>query len=201
MTLTWQGNSSFKIQSKEALLFTNPEEKGLGRFKFDVLISSIFKDYRDLKEDIFLINSPGEYDVKDVFIRGLLVKNNKENLIIYTIDAGEIKICHLFNLVNSKLTEDQLDSIGSVDVLIIPVGGKSVLDPKSAMDVVNKIEPKLVIPTYYKIPGVSPNFESIDSFSKFFQKNKKREAGEKLAIKKKDLPEEGPELVILKPSD
>lgn len=201
MTLTWQGNSFLKIQTKEILVFINPVEQNLGRFKFDILLDSHFKDYPNLKSEIFLINSPGEYDVKNIFIRGILVKNSdKENIVIYTIDVDDIKFCYLADLNNSKLLDEQLDLIGSSDVLILPVGGKSVLDAKAAYNLVNEIEPKIAIPIYYKIPKISPNLNSLEDFLKFFSKKNIKEVGDKLILKKKDIPEEGPNLIILKPS-
>lgn len=201
MILTWHGNSFLKIQTKEVLIFVNPNEQGLARFKFDILLDSYFKDYPSIKDKVFLINNPGEYDVKNIFIRGILVNNSdKKNIIIYTMDVDDIKICYLSSLNNSKLTDEQLDFIGSSDVLIVPVGGKVVLDGKSAYNLVNKIEPKIVIPIYYKIPKISPNLNSLENFLSFFSKKDIKEVADKLTLKKKDLPQEGQIIMILKPS-
>lgn len=201
MILTWHGNSFLKIQTKEVLIFVNPNEQGLARFKFDILLDSYFKDYPSIKDKVFLINNPGEYDVKNIFIRGILVNNSdKKNIIIYTMDVDDIKICYLSSLNNSKLTDEQLDFIGSSDVLIVPVGGKVVLDGKSAYNLVNKIEPKIVIPIYYKIPKISPNLNSLENFLSFFSKKDIKEVADKLTLKKKDLPQEGQIIMILKTS-
>lgn len=207
MVLTWQGDSFFKIQTKDTLIFTNPTEKGLKRFRFDILVNSQFKNYKDIKDKVFIVNSPGEYDIKNVFIKGILLENSsignynkKEDLVIYNIDVEDIRICHLFNLKRENLTNSELDLIGSVDILIIPVGDKTVLGAKSAYDLVNKIEPKIIIPIYYKIPKISSGFDSLENFSNFFSKKQKKEVGKKFILKKKDLPEKEFYLIILEPN-
>jgi L-ascorbate metabolism protein UlaG (beta-lactamase superfamily) len=55
--------------------------------------------------------------------------------------------------LGSDLTEKQLEDINGVDILMIPIGGKYTIDGKKAVDIIKKIEPKMIIPMHFKIPG------------------------------------------------
>ena len=102
--------------------------------------------------------------------------------------------------------KDQLDLIGDVDILFVPVGGEYVLDGKKlktlsgkeASEIVNEIEPRIVIPMHYKVPGLKIKEDGVDDFLKA-EGEKNLEPVEKLVIKKRDLDDEGKtHIVILK---
>jgi len=101
------------------------------------------------------IEGPGEYEVGDFSIRGIsaqrhLDDNNVEKKsTIYRIEIGDVRIALLGNIA-PKLTEDQLESIGVVDILILPVGGNGyTLDATSASTLSRQIDPKVIIPIHY----------------------------------------------------
>jgi L-ascorbate metabolism protein UlaG (beta-lactamase superfamily) len=87
----------------------------------------------------------------------------------YTVEVDDLRICHLGHLGHS-LSEDQLEGIGSkIDVLFVPVGGGSHINSAQATEIVNQIEPKLVIPISYKLPGLTllaQNLEGLEKFAK-----------------------------------
>jgi Beta-lactamase superfamily domain len=100
------------------------------------------------------IDSPGEYEVSTFSIHGIPVRahideEGRMNATMYRLVVGDMRVLivgHAF----PKLSDDQLEKIGMVDVLIIPVGGNGyTLDPVGALSVIKEIEPKLVIPTHY----------------------------------------------------
>jgi Zn-dependent hydrolase of the beta-lactamase fold-like protein len=107
------------------------------------------------------IDSPGEYEVGDFTIRGIAATrhvdtSDQEKLsTIYQIECGDVRVAIIGN-IGPKLTDEQMEGIGVVDVLLLPVGGGGyTLDATSASSLVRNIEPKVVIPIHYAEAGIS----------------------------------------------
>lgn len=106
-------------------------------------------------EDTLVINGPGEYEVANISIRGVAARAHMDTAesvkkaTIYSVAAEDISVAvvgHAYPDIN----EDQLEAIGVVDVLVVPVGGGGyTLDATGAVEMVRKIDPKIVIPTHY----------------------------------------------------
>ena len=94
----------------------------------------------------------------------------------------------LAHIKKLELTEDELEDLGDVDILLVPVGNEEVMDYETAAKTVNLIEPRIVIPSHYKIDGLKVTAQSEEKFLK--QMGGKFEKMEKLSIKKKELPTE-----------
>ena len=101
------------------------------------------------------IEGPGEYEVGDASIRGIRATRHLDTSAdepistIYRINIGELRIAVVGNIA-PKLSEDQLEDIGIVDILLIPVGGNGyTLDATSATTIVRSIDPRIVIPVHY----------------------------------------------------
>lgn len=106
------------------------------------------------------ISMPGEYEASDISIygiqaRGHMDEDKQRNATMYKLIAKDLKILvtgHVF----PKFKESDLEKIGTVDVMIVPVGGNGfTLDPTGALELIKEIEPKLVIPTYYDDPKLN----------------------------------------------
>ncbi len=95
--------------------------------------------------------------------------NEKGNLrgsnLIHIIEAEDTRICHLGDL-GHILTEEQIKLIGRIDVLLIPVGGVYTIDYKQAVEVVNQLNPSIVIPMHYRTEywGSDKGISSVDEF-------------------------------------
>ncbi len=212
MIITWQGHSCFKIQDKISTdgitVVTDPFDKstGLKVPNFEANIVTVSHDHFDhnnvssLRGNPFIVNMAGEYDVKNVLVEGIESyhddKKGEERgkNIIYRIEMEDISIVHLGDLGHS-LDNSQLEKLEATDILMIPVGGKYTLDAKKAVEVVSQLEPRIIIPMHYKIPGLKIDIEEVDEFVKELGLKPTKE--EKLKISKKDLPVEDTELVIL----
>ena len=115
------------------------------------------------------------------------------------MELEEVKLCHLGDLGAPELDAEILEKIGQVDVLFVPSGGEDVLDPAEAAKVVNLLEPKIVIPMHYQLPKTPQKGAKIEEFlHELGEKEIKPE--EKFTFKKKELPEEGTKVVVLKPA-
>ena len=211
MQLSWYGQSCFKIESRDVTIAIDPFSKTIGltppRFKSDILlVTHAHSDHANLDTlpgSPFLIQGPGEYEVKGVSVRGLRTFHDNSSgaerglNTVYIIEVEDIKICHLGDLGEEKLREETQEAIGDVDILLIPVGGTYTIDGKAASGIVHAIEPRIVIPMHYKIPGLAISLASAEPFLKEMG-IKNAEATEKLVIKKKDLPEAETRVVLLK---
>ncbi len=107
-------------------------------------------------EELFVIDGPGEYEVKGVLIDGIRTYHDKDKgnshgfNTVYLIRLDDILFCHLGD-VGHELTQTQLEAIGNVDVLFIPVGGGRSITPAEAVGVIGQLEPRMVIPMHYAL--------------------------------------------------
>lgn len=211
MQITWLGQSCFKIQGKDITVVNDPYDKSIGlklpRLNADILtVSHDHYDHSNIEAvsgNPFVITTPGEYEIKGVFIYGIpSFHDNKQGVerglnIIYLFEFEGLKIVHLGDL-GHLLTDEQLEKMGNIDILLVPIGGVYTINADQASEVISQIEPRIVIPMHYKIPGLKVNLDGINKFSKEMG-IKESEALDKLRITKKDLPQEETKVVILKP--
>jgi L-ascorbate metabolism protein UlaG (beta-lactamase superfamily) len=106
----------------------------------------------------------------------------------------DLRTCHLGDLGHS-LTNEDLEKIDGVDILMIPVGGVYTIDAKKAQEVISQINPKIIIPMHYKIPGLKSNLDAVDKFCK--EMGICNEPQDKLVIKKANIAEEEEEKVVI----
>jgi L-ascorbate metabolism protein UlaG (beta-lactamase superfamily) len=206
MNIQYFGLSSFKITSKDTVVITDPFHKDTGltppRGAADILIlaeknNKIYSAESGISGQHFDVTDPGEYDIKGVTLAGVPLKQENKFVSIFLIEAEDIRILNLTHVKEFNLTEDELEELGEIDILIIPVGGNTVLSASSASKIVNSVEPKIVIPSHYKIPNLIFDLDAKEKFIK--EMGGKKEEMEKLTVKKKDLQEEGMKVIILEP--
>lgn len=208
MIIQWLGLSCFKIQTKgnqgEVTIATDPfaDQPGLKmpKFQADIVTMSYNDELHNnadaIRGEPYIITQPGEYETKDIFIYGVpaIVEKTKSKLTMFKIFSEEISVAHLSDL-STTLSDDQIDRLGNVDILLIPIGGKDSLDTKKATEVISQIDPRIVIPMSYKIDGQKSDLNSVDDFLK--NSGLKSEKLEKLKIAKKDLMTEDTRIIVL----
>lgn len=179
MDITWYGQSCFRLRDRSVAVITDPyaEAGGLKLPRLTGDIVTISHDHADhnyaagVKGDPFVIESPGEYEVKGLFVTGLgMFHDDKRGAergrnTIYVYDFTDAKICHLGDLGHAP-TQTQVEEMGDIEVLLIPVGGKYTLDARQAVEVVSLIEPRIVIPMHYALPGMETPIEGVEAFLK-----------------------------------
>jgi L-ascorbate metabolism protein UlaG (beta-lactamase superfamily) len=216
MIITWLGQSCFKIQTANAVILIDPYESSIGlklpKVTPDLLL--ITHDHFDhgniagVSGTPYVVRGPGEYEVRGVFAQGVPAYHDnaegKERGVItmYRIEADDLKLVHLGDLGQSKLTDEQFEQMNGADILFVPVGGTFTIDAKAAVEVITQLEPRIVIPMHYRIPGLDTKrvpIAGIEAFAK--QMGISPSAKEdKLKIAKKDLPQEETQVIILKPA-
>lgn len=171
-----------------------------------VLVSHGHEDHNNtegLKGKPFIIDNPGEYEKNGVFVQGIdsfhdnVEGKERGKNTIFVIEVEEMRFCHLGDFGQKQLTDEQLDKIGHVDILMIPVGGTFTIDAHDAAKVIGQIEPKIVIPMHYALPKLKVEIDGVDAFLKAMGK-KETVAQDKLTMKASLLPKESDmEIVVL----
>jgi len=208
MIISWFGHSCFRLESKDVSILIDPFSKEIGlrppKIKDNiVLLTHLHYDHADTKEappETKIVNGPGEYEMQGIYIKGIQSYHDNSNgaerglNTIYVIQAEEINICHMGDFGQAKPEEHQLEEIGDVDVLMLPVGGTYTIDGKQAAEIVNQIEPKIIIPMHYKLPDLKIDIAGADKFLK--EIGLKAETVDKLKVTKKTLPQEEIKLIM-----
>ena len=211
MYISYYGYTCFKIQSQQkTTVITDVFDKSIGLRppspKADILTYSCAHfDCGNVAEknnenQPIVINSPGEYEISGIAIDGIPAKHGGKlqqesfDTALYVFRIDDMVLCHLGDLGQKELNEDQLEAVGEVDVLMVPVGGNYTVDYKSAAHIVNQIEPRVVIPMAYYLPGLKVKLDKIDLFFKEIGISPKEKI-DKLKMTKKDLPPEEMEVV------
>lgn len=158
--IDYKGGNSVLITTKKVKLWVDPNLAliGLKNGKLNDFVQLATEDRFLVKEAdaTMQLEGPGEYEVGDISIEGFAVQRHIDTpedvkkSTMYRLSIGDYRIAVLGNIA-PELTEDDLESIGMVDILILPVGGGGyTLDATSATSVVRKVEPKIVVPVHYK---------------------------------------------------
>jgi len=219
MQIIWKGQSCFQILSGspkngEVKLVIDPYDEKIGfklpKMEADILlVTHDHPDHNNVKGVSgapFLVTGPGEYDIKGVFVQGISAFHDKVQgkergkTTCYIIECEDrIRLLHLGDLGQTELTDEQVDFIGDIDILMIPVGGDGkTIDGQEAAKIISQIEPKIVIPMHYHIPKSTLKLDDVQVFlKKMGVKEAVRQS--KLTIKKKDLPEEETQVIVLEP--
>jgi len=117
------------------------------------------------------VTGPGEYEISDILILGIVTFHDGEGgkkrgrNTVYVMEVDEVSICHLGDL-GHVLTGEQVEEIGDVDILLLPVGGVSTINAPMAAEVVRQLEPKAVVPMHYKTPALAWELEPVERFLK-----------------------------------
>lgn len=199
MQLFWHGYSSIRIESKNgeqtSTLVTDPfENEASVRFPRTIESDVVLLSHEDRKQfnlealngKPFVIAEPGEYEARGVFVDAIRDPNATDQVVIYRVMTEGMSIAFL-GRINRKLTDAELERLETIDVLLLPVGGGDGLSPTLAADLISEIEPRIVVPINYSIPGIKTELGTIDAFCKHLGACQKEEMN-RLKIQKKDLP-------------
>ncbi len=182
MNITWYGHSCFKIVSAEGIiLITDPFDERVGydvpRLTADIItISHNHYDHNNtsvVKSEHILINKLEDNNIYGIKVKGFKTYHDNErgskrgdnNIYRFSIDS--ITIAHLGDL-GHEIGEELLKELGTIDLLLIPIGGIYTIDSVQAIRVVKSINPKIVIPMHYKTDKLRFDLEPVDNFLKYF---------------------------------
>ncbi len=217
MEIKYLGHSSFLIKTKSAKVITDPFDPKITGLKFPkaeadiVTVSHMHSDHNHIHNITgpegrapLVIDMPGEFESRGVRVFGFRSfhddkkgEERGEN-ILFKVEAEGVSVLHCGDL--GHIPEDSfIDSIGEVDVLLVPVGGFYTIDPEAAAALVKKVEPAVVIPMHYNQKDLDQkSFGQLVGVSDFTKKfgMENIEPTPKLSIKKEELSEEMKVIVL-----
>jgi L-ascorbate metabolism protein UlaG (beta-lactamase superfamily) len=215
MDITYLGHSSFKLRGKSASVITDPFDSKVVGLKYPsseadiVTVSHSHPDHNQpqiIKNLRMVIEGPGEYEISGISIIGIPSfhdsKKGEERGFntIYVFEIDGLRVAHLGDL-GTDLTDEQVSALGSIDVLIIPVGGEYTIGPKEAVKIVGEIDPFFVIPMHYKVDGIGPEFSKIEPVDTFLKESGLTvEKMDKFLLKREDILEDQNTKIVLLPS-
>ncbi len=206
MIIQFFGESCFKIQAKEAVIVIDPFGKTTGLrmapLKADIVLMSGFGDVdkdrvKPIADTMMVIDSPGEYETKGIFVYALAGARST----FFILKAEDIAIGHFAGALE-ELASKHLEQANSIDIALVPIGGgegaSAVLSSAGADALITHIEPRVVIPMNFHIDGLALKRDGKEKFLKEIGSSGVEEM-EKYTIKKKDLPAEDLQIILLKP--
>lgn len=157
--IEYKGGNTIVVTTKKVALVTDPKQSLVGlkdlTIKEAVELSTESRFALNSTSTLLAIEGPGEYEISDFSIHGIAATRHidtsadEQLSTIYRIEVGEARIGLIGNIAG-KLSEDQLEGLGVLDILILPVGGNGyTLDATDAATIVRQIDPKVVIPVHY----------------------------------------------------
>ena len=210
MQIKFYGHACFSVENKDSVVVTDPYNDEIGlklpSLKADVVtVSHDAKPYNktsSISGEPMVLDWPGEYERGGVHFKGVHSfhnhKDDAEQLpnTIFVIDMDDIRFCHL-GAQGTKLTPEQLEAIGDVDILFVPIGGAGhSIDSKKAKEVIEQIEPRIVIPMMYHTDGSNLGLGGIEDFLSVMGA-KSVEPVDAFSVKRSELPEDNSKVVVL----
>lgn len=208
MEITYLGHSSVKLRGKLATIVTDPYASDMVGLKFPkhvacdiALVSHDHADHNavaELEGSPVVVKGPGEYEIKGVGVVGISVFHDDEKgakrgrNTMYRIDMDGVGIVHLGDLGHT-LSAELVDELDGVDVLLVPVGGVYTIAAEQAVQIINEIDPSIVIPIHYGRPELNQkSFGDLAPLSAFLKEIGKEHVvpQSKLVVAKDKLPEE-----------
>jgi L-ascorbate metabolism protein UlaG (beta-lactamase superfamily) len=180
LDIVWNGHACFRLRGRETTVVTDPYDRSTGfpalKVTADVVTVSHthpHHSYLDAVQPasgkVRTVDGPGEYELAGSLIEGVATYLDKQRgkelgkNTAFLIHLDDISVCHLGGLAHT-LSSTQIEILKDADVLLVPVGGGTALDPTSAAEVVSQLEPRIVIPMYYGTP--TETHDAVDRFCK-----------------------------------
>ncbi|OGV96365.1 hypothetical protein A2W24_04500 [Microgenomates group bacterium RBG_16_45_19] len=188
MELTYIGHSCFKLKGKKSVLVTDPYQPKAVGFSLPPLsaeVVTVSHDHEDhnavsrvtgtaRRDKPYVISAPGEYEILGIGVFGWGSHHDDEagkergKNTMYTIHIDGVSVGHLGDLGHT-LTQEQVEHLGLIDILLVPVGGVYTLDPVQAATVVAAIQPSYIVPMHYKTAKHNQTFAKLEEVTAFVQ--------------------------------
>ncbi len=209
MDITWYGHSCFRLAERNAAtIVTDPYGPDLGHgelnLKADIVTISHDAPGHNavdvVKKAAFFLDVPGEYEIGGVFLTGVATVDGKaeepRRNVIWLINFDDFTVAHLGDLDHVP-TQKDVEALGPIDVLLVPVGGGRALSSGQAGEVISLIEPSIVVPMHYHLSGSKLDLEPLEPFLKEMGVSS-AEPQDMLRISSSNLAEET-QVVVLQP--
>jgi len=211
MDINYFGHSSFKLSGSRVSVVTDPYDDNVGlRYpKVSGTIVAVSHNHGDhnqvsrVSDYKKIISGPGEYEVEGISIIGFpsYHDNQKGELrgpnTMYVFEIDGVRLAHLGDLGHS-LTDKEIEKLGNLHVLMIPVGGHYTIGPQVAAEITRMIEPQIIVPMHYQMEGLNQSvFKDLVGSEPFVNElGIKTEETKKLVVKEADTFSEDQKIVL-----
>lgn len=176
MEITWLGHSCFRLRQDDVVLITDPFPPSLGLSIGEIEASavSVSHDHPNhssvsgILGDPRVIRGPGEYEVRNIYVRGFLTPPaeddpaDKRNTA-FVIEMDGLKICHLGD-ISHPLSGSMAADLAPLDILLAPAGGGCTLSISQVSELAQSLESRIVVPMHYKLPELSVEIGPLEPF-------------------------------------
>ena len=176
MDITWLGHACFRLRDADTMVITDPFPPSLGlrpdfRQATVVTVSNSHPNHSNWEEVLGepkVFRAPGEYEFSGIAVRGVMTTlapdtPQEQRNVAFCVQMDNINVCHLGD-ITQPLTSRQRDELAPVDVLLAPTGGGCTLAVEQILQIIQDLDPKVVIPMHYSTPGLSITLDGVDSF-------------------------------------
>lgn len=206
MEITWYGLSCFRLsERKHATIVTDPYNGKLGlpqlKLKSDVVTISHDAQGHNYEAAVtgktHTLTGPGEYEIGNVFITGIVTDDGEDanRNVVFVFDFDGVTVAHLGDM-KAVPKQTQIEALEQVNVLLVPVGSGNSLNAAQASELVSMLEPNIVIPMHYKLPGLKLDLDDVDRFLKEMGVTDPTEES-MLKISNGNLPEETQTVILI----
>jgi L-ascorbate metabolism protein UlaG (beta-lactamase superfamily) len=168
MEVTYHGLSCVRLRGRDATVLVDPPQAalpGLARSAPDIIVRTEGMTDPDALRvrsgHAQEVSGPGEFEVRGVGIFGMPAGETT----VMRVEIDDVRVVSTGRL-SRQLTEDEIDALGHVDVLVVPVGGGDAMSAAQATKLVNAVEPSIVVPARFRATGGSVEYEPIDRFAR-----------------------------------
>jgi L-ascorbate metabolism protein UlaG (beta-lactamase superfamily) len=213
MKIEWLGHSSFKLTESTGIsLVTDPFDAA----KVGIPYPEVTADYVTISHKHFdhdaianvknykaVIDSPGAFELEGVFLYGFMSYHDQKKgalrgkNIVYKIRMDGVEVCHLGD-IGEELTPMLAELIGSINILLIPVGGRYTINAKQAKEYVDMLMPDVVIPMHYMAEGYNTLLDDLEDFLRLFDEENIEYADNVLEFNRNDFDGERTRVVLPK---
>ena len=205
MKINFYGNACFSIKDGDFTIVTDPHDKLSKSLKGNVVtVSNKDPEHSNVKAvegEPKIFNWPGEYETAGVHMQGIAsfhdpkdAKEQKENTV-FKIELNGTHLCHL-GALGTALTAEQIEEIGDVDILFLPVGGSNTVNAKKAKEIIEQIEPRVIIPMSYCDENNECNIDQVKPFLTEMG-SKVEEPLDEFVVKKSEMPDDSTRILVL----
>ena len=213
MKIKWLGHACFLITSEAGIkIITDPYVTGdtikYGKITETAAIVSVSHDHFDhnnasaVRGKPEVVKGAGKVQVKGIEFKGVsgyhdeTEGSKRGNNIMFSFAVDGIRVGHLGD-VGHQLSHNQASELGSIDILLIPVGGYYTIDARIATQVSNQLKPRVIIPMHFKTEKCDLPIAGVDEFIKGKDGVTRPDTSE-VSFKKDELPT-STQIIVLKP--
>lgn len=181
MKITWLGHAAFLLETDRIRLLTDPYDPTESRIQYQAItipidVVTVSHDHFDhnhvsgLEGTFVTVSRAGVFRFENVTVSGFETFHDpiggaeRGPNLVFVVEGERLRICHAGDL-GHPLSKEQVDAIGRIDVLLVPVGGNYTVDAQEATKIVEDVNPRLVIPMHFKTDSLDFPIGKVEAFT------------------------------------